>query len=82
VGRNAGRGFDFASLGLRVSKRFRFTEHFGLEAIAESFNTLNRSNFQLPNNTFGSGALPPASFGRPDAAADPRQIQFGLKLNF
>jgi hypothetical protein len=82
VGRNAGRGFDFASLDLRVSKRFRFTERIGLEAIAESFNTLNRVNNQLPNNNFGSGATPPASFGRPTAAADPRQIQLGLRLDF
>ena len=82
VGRNTGRGFDFASLDLRVSKRFRFTEHFGLEAIAESFNTLNRANFQLPNNNFGAGAAPPASFGRPTAAADSRQIQFGLRVDF
>ena len=82
VGRNTGRGFDFASLDLRLSKRFRVTERFAIEAMAESFNTLNRSNFQLPNNTFGSGAEPPASFGRPTAAADPRQIQFGLRLDF
>ncbi|HJQ67736.1 MAG TPA: TonB-dependent receptor [Blastocatellia bacterium] len=82
VGRNTGRGFDFASLDLRLSKRFRVTERFGIEAMAESFNTLNRSNFQLPNNTFGSGAEPPPSFGRPTAAADPRQIQFGLRVDF
>jgi hypothetical protein len=82
VGRNTGRGFDFASFDMRLSKRFRFTEHFGLEAIAESFNTLNRVNYQLPNNNFGSGAVPLATFGRPNAAADSRQIQFGLKLDF
>ncbi|HEX5731991.1 MAG TPA: TonB-dependent receptor [Blastocatellia bacterium] len=82
VGRNTGRGFDFASLDLRLSKRFRVTERLAIEAMAESFNTLNRSNFQLPNNTFGSGPLPSASFGLPTAAADPRQIQFGLRLDF
>ncbi|HET8676733.1 MAG TPA: carboxypeptidase regulatory-like domain-containing protein [Blastocatellia bacterium] len=82
VGRNTGRGFDFASLDLRLSKRFRVTERLAIEAMGESFNTLNHSNFQLPNNTFGSGAAPSASFGRPTAAADPRQIQFGLRLDF
>lgn len=82
VGRNTGRGFDFASLDLRVSKRYRVTERLGVEVIAESFNTLNRSNYQVPNNNFGSGALPPESFRRPTAAADPRQIQFGLRLDF
>lgn len=82
VGRNTGRGFDFASLDLRLSKRFRVTERLAIEAMGECFNTLNHSNFQLPNNTFGSGAAPSASFGQPTAAADPRQIQFGLRLDF
>jgi hypothetical protein len=82
VGRNTGEGFDFASLDLRLSKRLRFTERLAVEALVESFNTLNRTNFQLPNNTFGTGATPLASFGKPTAAADPRQIQFGLRLSF
>lgn len=82
VGRNAGEGFDFASFDLRLSRRIRFTERFGLEVIAEGFNLFNRANFQLPNNTFGSSATPLATFGRPTGAADPRQIQFGLKLSF
>lgn len=82
VARNAGKGFDYASLDLRLSKNIRFTEKFGIEAIVESFNTLNRTNFQLPNNTFGTGTTPVASFGRPTAAADPRQIQFGLRISF
>jgi hypothetical protein len=82
IGRNTGRGFDFVSLDLRVSKRIRFSEHAALEVLAESFNTLNRTNFQIPNNTFGTGPVPLASFGRPTAAGDPRQIQFGMRLSF
>jgi Carboxypeptidase regulatory-like domain len=82
VGRNTGRGFDFASLDLRLSKTFRFTERFSIEALAESFNTLNRTNLQLPNNIFGAGTTPLASFGKPTAAGDPRQIQFGLRVAF
>ncbi len=82
VGRNTGEGFDFASLDIRLSRRVRFTERMGLEVIAEGFNMLNRSNFQLPNATFGTGATPNPNFGRPTAAADPRQIQFGLRLSF
>ena len=82
VGRNSGRGFNYASLDLRLSKRLRFTEHFSVEALAESFNTLNRANWQLPNNIIGAGSIPLASFGRPTAAADPRQIQFGLRVMF
>jgi hypothetical protein len=82
VARNAGVGFDFASLDLRLSRRLRFTERLGLEVIAESFNTLNRANLQLPNNTFGAGTAPLPAFRRPNGAADPRQIQFGLRLSF
>jgi hypothetical protein len=82
VGRNTGKGFDFASFDLRLSRRIRFTEHVGLEVIAEGFNLFNRANFQLPNGTIGTGATPNATFGLPTAAADPRQIQFGLRLSF
>lgn len=82
VGRNTGEGFDFASFDLRLSRRIRFTERYGLEVIAEGFNLFNRANFQLPNNTFGTGTTPLPAFGRPTGAADPRQIQFGLKLSF
>ncbi|HVF86048.1 MAG TPA: TonB-dependent receptor [Pyrinomonadaceae bacterium] len=82
VGRNAGRGFHFASLDLRLGRRFRFTERAELEVLAEGFNVLNRANFAIPNNTFGTGAIPLASFGRPTAAFDARQFQFGLRLSY
>lgn len=82
VGRNAGEGFDFATLDLRLSRNLRVTERIRIEAIAEGFNLLNRANYQLPNNVFGTGTSPLPSFGRPTAVADPRQIQFGLRLSF
>ena len=82
VGRNTGRGFDFASLDLRVSRRFRLTERVDLQLLAEGFNVLNRANFGVPNNTFGSGVNPLPPFGRPTAAFDPRQFQFGMKVSF
>ena len=82
VGRNTGRGFDFASLDLRLSRRFKLTERVRLEALAEGFNVFNRANLQLPNNIFGTEQTPRAGFGTPNAAADPRQLQFGLRLNF
>ena len=83
LGRNTGRGFDYASLDLRLSRRIRFGERLNLETIVEGFNVLNRANLQLPNNTLN--AANPATlvtFGRPTAADSPRQIQFGLRLNF
>ena len=82
VGRNTGRGFDSASFDMRLSRTFKFTERVSLETIAEGFNLFNRSNLQIPNNIFGTGTTPLAAFGRPTAAGDPRQIQFGLRLNF
>lgn len=82
VGRNSGRGFDFASLDLRLSRRFRLTDHAALEVLVEGFNVLNRANLSIPNNTFGTGATPLPSFGQPTAALDPRQFQFGLKITF
>ena len=83
VGRNTGRGFDFASLDLRLSRRIGFGEHTNFEVIAEGFNVLNRANLQLPNNTLNpASAATLASFGQPTAADSPRQIQFGLRLNF
>ena len=82
VGRNTGRGFDSASLDLRLSRRWRTGERAGFEIIAEGFNVLNRANLQLPNNIFGTGATPLRSFGLPTAADNSRQLQFGLRLDF
>ena len=82
VGRNTGRGFDFASFDMRLSRRFRINERVALDLLAEGFNLFNRANFGVPNNTFGSGTTPLATFGQPTAAFDPRQLQFGLKLSF
>jgi hypothetical protein len=82
LGRNTGRGFDFASFDLRLSRRFAVTERLNLELLAEGFNLFNRANFSVPNNNFGTGTTPSATFGRPTAAFDPRQIQVGFRFNF
>jgi len=82
VGRNTGKGFNFFSLDVRLSRTVSFTERFKLDMIADGFNLLNRSNLQIPNNTIGAGALPLPSFGQPTAAGDPRQLQFGLRFSF
>jgi len=82
VGRNTGRGFDYASLDMRLSRRIRLNERVSLDVLAEGFNLFNRANYGVPNNTFGSGTIPLPAFGQPTLAFDPRQFQFGLKLNF
>ncbi|MBX7174634.1 MAG: TonB-dependent receptor [Pyrinomonadaceae bacterium] len=80
--RNTGKGFDFATFDLRLSRTFRLTERLNLELLAEGFNLFNRANYSVPNNVFGSGTTPLATFRQPTAAFDPRQIQFGFRLNF
>jgi outer membrane receptor protein involved in Fe transport len=72
VGRNTGRGFDYQSLDLRISRRFG-----RVEAIVDVFNVLNRANYQLPNNIITSPA-----FGQPTAVNDPRQVQLGLRVTY
>lgn len=82
VARNAGRGFDFSSLDVRVSRKIHVTERVELQMMVEGFNLLNRANLSIPNGTFGSGSTPNATFGQPTAAFDPRQLQLGLRLSF
>jgi hypothetical protein len=82
VGRNTGRGFNFTSLDLRLSRRIQLTERVDLQLLAEGFNVLNHANLGVPNNTFGSGVQPLPRFGQPTAAFDPRQFQFGMKVSF
>jgi hypothetical protein len=85
IGRNMGRGFDFASVDLRLSRTFGLVEGVRLQTLAEAFNVFNHPNYQVPSGNFGTGVYPTApaaGFGRPTAAADPRQMQFGLRLSF
>jgi hypothetical protein len=83
VGRNTGRGFDFAALDLRLSRRVRLGERLSLETMVEGFNVLNRENLQLPGTTFNpANPATLQTFGRPTAADNPRQLQFGLRLSF
>lgn len=82
VDRNTGRGFDYASCDMRLSRVFHLHDRVSLEALFEGFNLFNRANYGLPNNTFGSGTAALPNFGQPTLAFDPRQFQFGLKMKF
>lgn len=79
VGRNSGRGFDYASLDLRLARPLQLGR-VKAELIVEGFNVLNRSNLQLPNNVFGPGPQPRPGFGEATAAAAARQVQLGLRV--
>jgi hypothetical protein len=88
LGRNSGITESYSSLDLRVARTIRFGERLGLEVIAEGFNLFNRFNqaaasprfddVNAENRRDGSGRY----YGRPTAAFDPRQFQFGLRLSF
>lgn len=79
VGRNSARGFDAATLDVRVARRFRLAR-WHVEASLDVFNALNRTNFLIPNNIFGAGPAALPAFGRPTAAGDARQLQLGLRV--
>jgi hypothetical protein len=94
AGRNIGRGPKYISLDARVSRVLRVSERSSIEVMAEGFNVLNRTNFKRVNNTVGNVQLPdvkapiagirglpgtPLSF---TSAANPRQVQVGVRFTF
>jgi hypothetical protein len=82
LGRNTGKGFDAATVDLRVSRVLQLAGSQRLTVIVDAFNVLNRSNFLIPNNVFGPGTVPRPNFGQPTAASDPRQFQLGVRWDF
>jgi hypothetical protein len=91
--RDTFKGDSYQSVDLRISRTFKFTERISLEALAESFNTLNTVNIRFFNTvysapdflpvgtagTFREGS-PNPDYGTPRAVFNPRQIQFALRL--
>ncbi len=85
ISRNAGDGFDFFNVNARLSRTFRTKESLRVEASAEAFNMLNHANGVALNGTFGTGTYPSnplPTFKQMTAVADPRTLQFGLRLSF
>src|SRR5580765_6100096 len=77
IERNAGTGSDFFSMGLRVSRSFRFGESIRAEGIAEGFNLTNRRNDLTRIGNFGADTYPtrPApTFNQITAVGDPRTV--------
>lgn len=87
LGRNMGITHNFISLDARITRKIKFNERFSLDLIAEGFNLFNRFNEAAANpfyqvvNAFGQ-RKGGRYFSRSTAAFDPRQFQFGFKLNF
>jgi len=89
-GRNAVRGPGTFNFDVALSRQFRITERVNLQARAEAFNIINHPNFVGAISPAGSITTlttmivnaASANFGQPQAAFDPRILQFALKLHF
>lgn len=88
LGRNMGITHSFSSLDMRLMRSVRLGERLRLDIVAEGFNLFNRFNegaasgFIDDVNGFNKRAGNGHYYSRPTASFDPRQFQFGLKLNF
>jgi hypothetical protein len=71
------KNWDFA-----LYKNGRITERPGYQFRAEFFNILNHASFGTSAGSNLDTTLGDAAFGQITGAGDPREIQFGLKLNF
>jgi len=61
-----------------LSKYFKLTERFNLEFRADAFNTLNHTNWGIPDAN-----IQDATYGQiTSASTTNRQMQFGLHLSF
>jgi Carboxypeptidase regulatory-like domain/TonB dependent receptor len=88
LARNMGITHRYISFDARLMRSIRFGERLRLDVIAEGFNLLNRFNEAAASpfiddvNAFRQQAGNGHFYSRPTAAYDPRQFQFGLKLNW
>jgi hypothetical protein len=64
---------------LALAKNTRFGERYNVQFRAEFFNLFNRVNFADPSATINVAS---PAFGSINTAYRPREMQFGLKLEF
>jgi hypothetical protein len=98
AGRNILSGPGYQTFDLAILRNFRIDEKRSLQFRIETFNLLNKANFDLPGNTEDGEMLfiytpasagnpatfvPPASVGKIfSTVGDSREIQFALKFIF
>jgi hypothetical protein len=88
--RNAFRLPSIHNIDLRLSKRFRFTERYNLELLAEGFNILNRTHVFIEQNLLytrsGTNLNYNTNFGLNTESSSSnyreRQIQFAARFQF
>jgi hypothetical protein len=77
LGRNVLIGPGAINVDVALTRTFRFRERWQLTPRAEVFNVINHANFANTGTILGS-----PQFGVINVAADPRILQFALKLQF
>jgi outer membrane receptor protein involved in Fe transport len=81
VGRNTMNGPSFFNTDLSVFKNFKITEQFRAQFRTEIFNIFNHTNLGNPNNCVDCGGNSGFITGTA-VGYMPRQVQFGLKIEF
>ena len=77
--RNSFRLPNIYNLDVRVSKRFKFTEKYNLEFLAEGFNVFNRTYYFFPTTDLRDAG----NFGFQSVGANnPRRVQIRVRLLF
>jgi hypothetical protein len=90
LGRNAVRGPASITFDAAISRTFKIHERFSLQARMDAFNLFNHTNFVGAISPAGtvtayatfSNSMAASTFGRVQAAFDPRILQFALKFAF
>lgn len=77
IGRNTHRSGGLVQWNAGLQKSFTLTETVALQVRMESFNVLNRANYDIPDSVLSS-----PTFGSAIAAFDSRQGQVALRLEF
>jgi hypothetical protein len=82
LGRNTWNGPGRAVVNLRISKQFRFRDRFSIQVLGEAFNVENRVNYTELITGWGTTLAPRSTLGNFTAAANPRQVQLGIRVQF
>ena len=83
--RNNLRGPHFSNFDIGLSKHFPITERVNVQFRADAFNAFNHPNFNLPGGGGTGGTTDisnPGQFGVINSTANPRQMQFALRVEF
>jgi hypothetical protein len=77
LGRDLIHGPGRINFDLSLTRSFRLTERYRIEARGEAFNAINHPNYNNPTTALNS-----SNFGKILGAADPRILQVSMKFRF